>query len=357
MKVLFVIDGLRKGGKERRFLQLINNLADNNIDYRIIIFHKEISYEITDGILKKIIYIDKRRKKSLLPFFTIYNFAKDFRPDFIHSWSFMVTFYSLLSVIVLNIKLINSQITHTPLSFKWFSFYSLICKINFLFSYKIISNSKSGLLSHNVKSNNSLVIPNGFDFKRIGKLIDKDSIKQMYSISTSKVVCMVANFTFLKDYNTYLNAAKNVITQFPDITFLCVGEGYKNFKENLSPLYYGKILFLGSQNDIESIINISDICVLSSFSEGMSNTILEYMALSKPVIASNVGGNPEIVKHNMNGFLFAVSNHNELSKAILRLVFDEKLAKQLGENGKMTVASNFSNQEMVQKYIQVYFNR
>ena len=90
---------------------------------------------------------------------------------------------------------------------------------------------------------------------------------------------------------------------------LAIGENLKSFESMIPIEFKDKIIFTGKQKHVESIINIFDIGVLCScYGEGISNTIMEYMALGKPVIATDCGGNKEIVVHNVTGFLIEPKN-------------------------------------------------
>ena len=99
-----------------------------------------------------------------------------------------------------------------------------------------------------------------------------------------------------------------------------------------------------------------DICVLSTFTEGVSNSILEYMALEKPVIATSGGGTNEIVKDNQSGFLISVSDPWKLAEKAELLLNDNDLRRSMGLAGKEIVRQDFSIDTMVDKYISIYKN-
>ena len=97
-----------------------------------------------------------------------------------------------------------------------------------------------------------------------------------------------------------------------------------------------------------------DICILSTFTEGISNSILEYMALGKPVIATRGGGTSEIVIDNKTGFLISPSNPEELTDKIEKLLNNIDLREQMGMAGKERVKKIFSSEIMVSKYVDFY---
>jgi glycosyltransferase involved in cell wall biosynthesis len=356
MRILYVIDGLRKGGKERRFLQLVHQIEElKSIDYKIILLHREIEYLVSKEIQEKFIFIQKPTKKSFIPFFAIYRIAKHYKPDYLHTWSSMVTFYSLPTAILNNIKLINSQITDTPVKYNYFSFFGFICELNFIFSYKIIANTYSGLIAYRENNKKSLVIYNGFDFQRSINLEPVDKIKECFEIQTKYAVGMVASFSNVKDYSTYLKAALIVLSARDDITFLCVGSGDDSKYINSIPEQYkSHIKFLGKQDKVESIMNVCDIGVLASWAEGISNAIIEFCSLQKPVIAYKIGGNPEIIIDGLNGFLVTPADTEALANKIIDLLSNEELRCKMGIEGKSVVEEKFGMPRMLDEFIKLY---
>lgn len=90
--------------------------------------------------------------------------------------------------------------------------------------------------------------------------------------------------------------------------------------------------------------------------EGLSNVILEYMALGKPVIASNLGGNPELVEHGVNGFLLDDHRPGTIAGAVLALLNNQQLAADMGQKGRRKVEREFNLEQMVNQYAELYRN-
>ena len=118
---------------------------------------------------------------------------------------------------------------------------------------------------------------------------------------------MVATFSGLKDYKTYYKAADIVLRKRNDVTFLAIGSYTDSLASQklVCSQFRDHFRLLGKKSGIESIINTIDICVLATFTEGISNSIMEYMALGKPVIASAGGGTNEILEDKKTGFLLS----------------------------------------------------
>jgi glycosyltransferase involved in cell wall biosynthesis len=166
---------------------------------------------------------------------------------------------------------------------------------------------------------------------------------------------MIASYSPLKDYNTYINAGMIVLNEFPDTTFLCMGDGdYSQYQKIVSPVYSTNFILLGKQTDIESIINMFDIGVLATYTEGISNSILEYMALEKPVVATEGGGTAELVINNETGFFVPQKNEKIMAEKILLLLRDNGKRNLMGQKGKARVKTEFSIEKMINRHIEIY---
>jgi glycosyltransferase involved in cell wall biosynthesis len=360
LKILFIIERLFAGGRQRRLVELIKCLAvDPKYNISVVTMRREIHYkEIFDIPNVKIHFIIRKFKKDPIPFFGFYNLCKKIKPDIIHTWSNMVTIYILPAILLLKITLIDGEVTDAPEKVRRGLISS---KITFPFADIILSNSKAGLLAYNAPLKKCKVIHNGFNFNRLNNLRDKDSLKKSIGITNSYVVGMVASFSKYKDYNTFIQSAKIILQNRNDfkVTFLCIGQGDYHLYQKLVPQKFEKnILFIKKQTDIESYMNICDIGVLATntdiHGEGIPNTILEFMALEKPVIATNCGGTPELLSDNDVGFLVKPKSPQDLAKKIQILMKDSQMAISMGLKGKDRVINYFSIDKMIAEFENIY---
>lgn len=355
MKILFCIDCLSPGGKERRFVELLKGLkASSEIEFEIIVMNEDVHYKEILDLGSKLYFVIRKQKKDLSIFRKIYKISKRFRPDIIHCFDSMTAVYVIPSCLLLNIKLINGLICDAPekLEFKyWFR-----SKLTFPFSKVIIGNSIAGLKAYNAPIKKSLVVPNGYNFKRLDHIKEIDVIRQELGITTNFVIGMVASFSKYKDYKTYFNAAQNVLSGRNDVTFLAIGRDTDSSEARalIENRYFEKIKTIGKRSNIESYINTMDVCILATFTEGISNAIMEYMALSKPVIATNGGGTMEIIEDGKTGFLVNVSDEKELAEKINLLLNDPGLRYRMGNNGKKRILQKFSIEQMLKNYLSIY---
>ena len=358
MKVLYIIDSLTSGGKERQLVELLKGITKkDDICVRLIILSDIINYNYINDLNIVIDIIKRKSKKDLSVFNKIYNVCHDFKPDIIHSWELMCSFYTIPIAKIIGAKFLNGIIRYSPANFNIFKHKKFITtNLSFLFSDIILSNSNAGLKSYRAPKHKSHVIHNGFDLNRLFNTDDKTFIKDKYNIKADNIVGMVARFHERKDYFMFIMSAINILQNRNNVTFVTVGDGNTlDDCKNLVPSEYkDNILFLGNLKDVESIINIFDIGVLVSYEEGISNSIMEYMAFEKPVIATLHGGNDELVLNNTTGFLVKPNNIRDLSDKIEFLLNNRDIAKAMGKSGKERLMKDFSIEVMTDEHIKLY---
>jgi glycosyltransferase involved in cell wall biosynthesis len=231
------------------------------------------------------------------------------------------------------------------------------------FVTRIIVNSQAVRFSVNVQQNvpskKMVTIYNGVNLRTFDPItVSNDKLKEQLGLPChAPVVGMIANLHPIKGYPDFLSAARSVINEICNTHFLIVGNGELRARLERAATDLGikdNIHFLGERSDIPEILSIIDISVLSSLSEGFSNTILESMAMEKPVIATKVGGNPEAIVHGVNGFLVKPGASKDLGDAILKLLNEKDLAHSMGRYGRETVEKRFSQEKMIEKILGLY---
>jgi len=357
MRILFFIDCFVSGGKERRLTELMKALKNRpEIKFELAVMDKEIHYkEILDlGI--NVHYLIRKTKKDLSVFKELYKLCKNIKPDILHCWDSMTAVYSVPVCKLLHIKLVNGMITDSPAKRNIFNKRWLRARLTFPFSDVVVGNSIAGLKAYRVARHRSICIYNGFNFERINKVEKNCLVREQMKVNTKYIVGMVASFALNKDYKTYFKAAQLILDKRNDITFLAIGKNTDSdeSKDLIPEKYKEHIRLLGKISNVESVVNAMDIGVLSTFTEGISNSILEYMALGKPVIATDGGGTREILVDKETGFLITQSDPVELSGKLELLLNDTELRNSMGSAGKQRIQDLFSIDKMVGKYISTY---
>ena len=170
-------------------------------------------------------------------------------------------------------------------------------------------------------------------------------------------VGMIARMnTRAKNHVLFLQAASRLREKFPHVEFLLAGDGplRGELQQEAARLgVAGQVRFLGDQRNIPSVLASLDVSVLPSASESLSNAILESMAAGVPVVASRVGGNPELVNEE-RGILFAPDGEEDLAASIAKLLSDEACRNALGRNARRFAQANFTAEQMARRYEELY---
>jgi glycosyltransferase involved in cell wall biosynthesis len=190
------------------------------------------------------------------------------------------------------------------------------------------------------------VVYNGIDAQRyIQATADREHLFPGLS-QNHKLIITVANMhTGAKGHGDLIEAALNVRKTYPEARFLLAGDGEMRlfFEDQVRAAGLGEMfIFLGHRTDIPSLLACCDIGILASRTEGLPNAVLEYMAAGLPVVATTVGGVPEIIENEVNGLLIPPENPAALSAAILRLLKDDQMCKRLGKAARERILERFN---------------
>lgn len=214
--------------------------------------------------------------------------------------------------------------------------------------------------SQGVARDKIVTIVNGVDLGRFSQTSKTASVKirSEFGIDAGvQVVGMIAQLSHWKGISYFLNAISSILTRYQNVRFLIVGDGPERANLEAMAELLGisrHVVFAGFRRDIPEIIASIDIVVLSSLREGLPLVLLESMAMAKPVVATDVGGVSELVLNGKTGFLISPRNSDTLSEAVAKLLHDRKKGKEFGKAGRKYVEQNFSLDQMIKKYEDVY---
>ncbi|MBC8432939.1 MAG: glycosyltransferase family 4 protein [Desulfobacterales bacterium] len=210
----------------------------------------------------------------------------------------------------------------------------------------------------------SAAIINGVDTVRFCPefvKIDKAKLKLGIETETFVVGCF-DRLDPVKDHETILYAVKELYKRFPKIILLIVGEAFDASQERRKFLgsmatelgISDAIRFLGFHDDVRPIMAACDIVVQASRSEGCSRVICEAQAMGKPVIATDIGGNPEILKDGITGYLFPAAKSPNLAKLMERFIVNDSLKGKIGESARKKAVTELSIERYCNEIESVY---
>ncbi len=181
------------------------------------------------------------------------------------------------------------------------------------------------------------------------------AIRSDLGIQTHTIVFgIVARLDPIKNHKTLIKVFNDINKVWPDTCLLIAGKGTE--EKYLKSIACQNVHFLGNRSDIAELLKGLDVFVLPSFNEGISNTILEAMASGLPVVASDRGGNPELIKPDQNGMLFDPDSQEALKSCLSEYVQDSTLRKRHGDNGREMAQKLYSINTMADEYKSVWEN-
>jgi glycosyltransferase involved in cell wall biosynthesis len=240
--------------------------------------------------------------------------------------------------------------------------YMLGEKVASIFADRVVAVSnhiKNDLVTYEHISPDKIdVIYNGIDFPKIDGQISIEDLRNEFGIrKDEKVVGCISRLDDLKGYDLFIDAAALILKEMPDVRFLIVGGGpaEEELKKQVSDRNIkDRFTFTGWRLDAWGILQLFDVFLLTSKLEGMPIVLLEAMASRKPIVATSVGGVPEMVDHDKTGFIVQNRDPGEVRKYVLAILKDKELKEKLGNHSVETYERKFRAEPMVQAYQHLY---
>lgn len=341
------------GGSEKMVYHLARGINRDKFDVTVCFLYGEgiISQRLFEENIDVII-LHHDREGFLKTAWKYFNIARQRKFDIVYLWGYKVNIIGRLAGKILGSKIVTAQRSvddhRTKLQDVVDGFTNWMADL-------YISNSKAAeeMLINKKKIDRSKVITihNGIDIERYQT--SEGAGKSEFEIEQGiLVVGVVANLIPYKGYDYFLRAFQEVCSQVQNVSAVLVGEG--EARESLEDMAESlgikdRVSFLGLRKDVPSILKTFDIFVLPSLFEGLPNSIMEAMASRLPVIATDVGGIPELVINGETGFLVPAKQPPAMAEKILELVGDKEKRRIMGEKGFDRLTKEFSMSSMIEK--------
>lgn len=239
-------------------------------------------------------------------------------------------------------------------------------RISYRLAHSIVANAEAvrrQLVAEGVNGEKISVIYNGLDQERLTPKTSQSREETLAAFNlprdkSRRFVTIVANLRHeVKDHPTFLRAAQRVRQACPDAAFVIAGEGeltdaMRSFAAQLE--IEREVFFTGRCTAVAELLSVTDVCVLSSRAEGFSNAILEYMAASRPVVATDVGGASEAIVEGETGFLVPAGDAEALAARIVSLLREPERARLMGQRGRLEVERKFSCAAQLENTLNLY---
>ena len=202
---------------------------------------------------------------------------------------------------------------------------------------------------------------NGIELEKVAASNHAGALRASLGLAgASHIISSVAHVRRIKGLDVMIRAAALVCREFPRAVFLIIGDNHEppHFQElqqlTASLRLADNVRFLGSSEQVFSLLQMSDVFCLPSRSEGFSNALVEAMACGLPCVATRVGGNAEALEEGRSGFLVDAEDSTAMAERLLRLLRQPDRARQMGRAARQTVEEKFTHEAMIRHLVQVY---
>lgn len=202
------------------------------------------------------------------------------------------------------------------------------------------------------------VLHNGIDCSGGEHPVDKSAKRRQLGIpDTCRIIGTAARLNGIKNIPMMLRVLKIVLLQVPEAMLVIAGQGGEEQRLKDMAVELGvadKVRFIGLRFDLPEIYQLFEVFLLTSFSEGISITLLESMAAGVPSVVTDVGGNCEVVVEAETGFLVPIDDDRQMAQRVCTLLLHHEESTQMGLLGRERVCRNFNVQVMMEKYTRLY---
>ncbi|MBI3493072.1 MAG: glycosyltransferase [Acidobacteria bacterium] len=290
---------------------------------------------------------------------------KRWRVDIVHTYNFYPNVFALPAARLAGTPVVIASIRDTGpyLTPRQRVAQRVACR----FAHHVLVNAdavRRWLVEDGYSPANITVIRNGLDLTRFTIHGEDPSLRRELGLPPgAPVVAMLSRLDRLKGVEDFLDAAARVAARVGHVHFLIIGDkGFADRAEYRRELearaarlgLARRVVFTGFRMDVPRLLALVAVSVLPSLSEGLSNTLLESMAAGIPVVATRVGGNPEVVEHGATGWLVPPHDPEALGEAIASILQDPSQAKSFGRRARERVAEQFSLERMVRETERFY---
>jgi glycosyltransferase involved in cell wall biosynthesis len=372
MRVLHIITRLDKGGSADVFLDLTSGLRKMGHDVFIAVGptlepQTDIdTYSQKSGIpVHHIKYLQRDCSPftDCRAFLEILKVIKKIKPHVLHTHTSKAGFIGRIAGRLAGVN-VAIHMPHGHIFYGYFSslktrMFILLETIAALFTYRILTLTEIEKMDYIrekiARAEKIATIPCGIDTDRYS--LSHRTVRDEIGIPPGlPVIGWVGRTESVKGCEYFLRACQLIKKELPDARYLFIGEGpLKGEMEELArTLNISKeVIFAGYRTDMPEIMNSIDLLLHTPLNEGLGRVLLEAMICEKPVVAADVGGIPEIIKHGIHGFLVPAGDYTSMAEESLRILQDPELARVIGSAGRER-ALDFSTDNMVRKINTLY---
>jgi glycosyltransferase involved in cell wall biosynthesis len=358
-RIAFVIDELEVGGTQRQMLGMAVGLAARGVTVHVVcltpILAMAPEFEAA-GIPVRV--IARRGRLDVRLIRTLARFFRAERIQVVHAFSSTAEFFAGLAAravacgFVASVRGFQEDLPLLSALGK-----RLACRL----ADAVVANSEAGgqraVTSGVVPGTKLRVVPNGLARARLVARPGRDVRQELGVAPDACLVLSAGRLVWEKGYDLAVAVAAQVTSVHPGVRFLVAGDGPLRVSVEGAIRRHGverAMVLLGERHDVPDLLAAADIYLSASRSEGLSNAVMEAMAVGLPVVASAVGGTPELVRDGVTGYLFAPDDAAGAARRIGELILDVRLRHALGESARQRIAADYDTDTMLARLAGLY---
>ena len=366
IKILYVITSSGVGGAEKVLYDTATGLNDNQYDISVCSLKNK--GEIASALERRGIEVyglhmgDGERftgwLSSIVALLRLFLCLMKKKPTIVHSFLFRANILARIAGYLTGVPIVISSVRVMGGEKKYFHYVERITSF-MVDHYVAVSESVRTYTidKSRISDKKMSVIYNGVNVKDQNDSRERHA-KIPFKIGNEDRILMTSGRLHEQKGHHYLiHAVSKVRKEFPKVKLLVIGEGEEenNLKKLVQSLdLTNVVIFTGLRSDIEGILHMAEIFILSSLWEGLPNALLEAMAAGKPVVATEVGGIPELLVHEETGILIPPADTDALAIAVMDLLRNKLKAKDMGEAGRIRADKHFGIYKMIEKTEKLY---
>lgn len=353
IKIIYLIGQLGLGGSERQLYLLLKHMDKTRFEPHVVVFNPSANYTLDDDLRRagvSVHAIPPATRSIPARMVWLYRFFRGLRPHIVHSWSIHDNAYAGLVGWLAGVPMRLGSVRGSIASPDFQAFPSLIQWIILRGVQSLVVNSTSivaELSAAGVPAGRIFLLPN---------CVEADSIGPQAELPVNfptfgRIVGLVANLRREKNHLLFVRALAQLLPEFPDLFGVMVGQPVRASDPDVPEQIQAEIERLGVGERIRlvgfhphppALLPRFEIFCLPSDFEGTPNAVLEAMAAGLPVVATRVGGIPQVIEHGVSGLLVEPRDEDALAAALRGLLRDPAKARQMGQAARQRVADELS---------------
>jgi glycosyltransferase involved in cell wall biosynthesis len=360
VKIAHIITDLDIGGAEMMLLKMLRNFENDKYEHFVISLHPEKN-RLCDTIEKegfKVYLLNFRKRNFVVSFIKLLSILKREKPHIAHNYLFHADLFGRIAAKAMRVPIVISSLRSVEIGGR---LHEILLRMTDFYVDRVTAVSKTVANAHiskgTTKKNKIHIIYNGVELKD-NQAKEIPSIRRNMDIKDDNFLLLtVGGLRKVKGHIFLFNALKMLKEKGLKFKLMVVGKGSerrKLEKEIIERDLGSEVALIGEREDISELLAASDAFVLASLWEGLPNTLLEAMAAGLPVIATCVGGIPEVVDDNKTGLLVEPKDSDTLAEAIGRIIEGSELRERLAQNARDYAIKNFDIKKTVSDTEKLY---